>query len=486
MSGWASAEESEPPVRLRHQQYIDERLRPYHSRLSLSSDSHRLKKVCMPYGWHFRVAIAARVAPADHAQPRHRQVYDVAATFAGDALKPRHRHKANGMLELLLQALREQLRRGNGLHQRVASLPNGTMVLFYQISDFPYFEAGLLPVVEMCTAHESSGGVPTPDFTFWSYPSVKSKTLDRTEWPVVLKRLGQLHASLGANRTSMLTWRGDTMMEPGLAARTLPREHQFRRSIALRHVASLGAALAAAGVEADVGHYGSLHLRPSMRGLERARASWPDMCRSRYMLHLDGYSYSASLKYRLACGAVVLRVQGAVGVGRRSLPPIEWFEAATPLRPDIEYVSILPNLSNLVTEVQRLQRDPLRAQRLSDAAARYAATAIAPAAVSSYLEAFLAAYATLFGRWVLRCGSGRAAPRVPEVDPRSEACAEALEALESSRRKKSPTSSAPSRSRAPHAGHVGADGVNGAEHAGHGAERHRDLHPSLVCRTIEA
>ena len=241
------------------------------------------------------------------------------------------------------------------------------------------------------------------------------------------------------------------MQEPGLGSRSLPREHTFRRTLALRRVEELGSDLLAAGVEADVGHHGTVRLHaPRLRSLERAKASWPDMCRSRYMLHLDGYSYSASLKYRLACGAVVLRVVGAIAVGRKSVAPIEWWEAATPLRPHEEYVQIDANLSNLMPEVRRLQREPHLSRRISDAAASYAQKAIGPAAISSYMDALLSEYVKLFGKWARVCGrSTGTIHRVSEVDARREACAEARE----------------TRQRAESA-------------------EHRGLRPSLVCRTV--
>ena len=58
-------------------------------------------------------------------------VFWVAATYSGDALKHLHRHKAQGVFELLRQALQDQLRNGGMLHEQIGKLPNRTMTLYY-------------------------------------------------------------------------------------------------------------------------------------------------------------------------------------------------------------------------------------------------------------------------------------------------------------------------------------------------------------------
>ena len=365
---------------------------------------------------------------AAHRPMSNERVFWVAATYVGDALKQVHRHKAQGVFELLRQALQDQLRNAGMLHEQIGKLPNRTMTLYYQFLDWISPQASLLPVAERCTSR-SATGIPIPDFTFSHYPAIapKSLNLTRSDWPSILGRLQQLHADLGWNRTSTIMWRGDVMNQP-FNNRNLPVEHRYRRSrmVELFHD-ELESKLAELGVSSDVGHAGRLALRGSITWMQRQRASWPDQCHSRYQLHVDGFSYAASLKYRLACGAVVLRISGANGVGHRLEAPLEWFEAVRPLRAGVEYVEISPNMSNLVEEVRQLQRDPQKAQRLSAAAASYAANELSQAAVSSFLDAFLTAYATLFAQWHQSCGRAAAHARVREVEADPAGCAAAAE-----------------------------------------------------------
>ena len=403
----------------KHTSYVAGRLQSFHTRLAAlpanndTRSPRRPNKYCLPRWWHLRVAVGASVIDG-------RRTFNTAATFIGDALKPLHRHKAEGALKLLQQHLRVEPC-NTLLHEQVASLPNRSMTLYYVITDWPVVQHGLLPVFEHCTS-ASATGVPIPDFTFWHYPAINPKSLGpaaggRSGWEAARQQLGELHATLGPNRTSTITWRGDQLNEPGGGKeKTLPGDHRFRRSRMLRDLWHMRASLSALNVSSDVVHISSRY--PT----NQPRTSWIDMCRSRYMMHVDGYSYAAALKFRLACGAVVLRIAGANSFFNNRLEaPIEWFEAATPLTPGVEYVAIDANRSNLLDEVRQLQSDPLRARAISDAAATYAATAISPAAVSSYLAAVLTAYAALFARWSSRCALAKG--REPDVPTEPAACA---------------------------------------------------------------
>ena len=191
----------------------------------------------------------------------------------------------------------------------------------------------------------------------------------------------------------------------------------------LAHMHALQPQLASMNVSVDVGHSSKRGpLGGTLTKFNLPAVDWPTLCRSRYMLHLDGYSYAAALKYRLACGAIVLRVPGGNSIGGQVVEaPIEWFEAATPMRPGVEYVPIWPNMSNLMDEVRELERDPERAQGISNAAVGYTSRALSPASVSSYMAELLHAYALFFSTWQRSCRD-LSQHRIPEVDPESSAC----------------------------------------------------------------
>ena len=126
----------------------------------------------------------------------------------------------------------------------------------------------------------------------------------------------------------------------------LPLMHRFRRSRMLQLI-ERQSRLAALGVQVDVGHVKGkqgFNFVGMMQRFNRQPVDIHTQCRSRYQLHVDGFS-AAALKYRLACGAVILRVTGGNSVAHKLEVPIEWFEAVQPLRPGSEYVAIAPDLS---------------------------------------------------------------------------------------------------------------------------------------------
>lgn len=66
----------------------------------------------------------------------------------------------------------------------------------------------------------------------------------------------------------------------------LPREQASRRELAVQHFEALARNLSKLGVRADV--------------RELPKLSWREMCRARYMLHVDGIGSSMALKCELS------------------------------------------------------------------------------------------------------------------------------------------------------------------------------------------
>lgn len=292
----------------RHAEYVAQRMKPVYERIRLSQNPAHSRDLCIPRWWHLRVAVRAT---SDH------RGFTLAATYWGDALMRVHRPKVDGQLGLLRQTL---VRASDSFHAQVAALPNRTLTLYYSISDWINTQRALLPVIEQCTS-ASSTGFPFPDFTFYDYPAIRPEAITssaaatsppaaavatvmasahhpraRGDWPTALALLGNVHRTRGTrNRTPTIVWRGSAQHQPFNNA-NLPPEHRYRRSYVLQAMNSLAPRLATLGVAVDV------HATDAQLG-QRARdrkLTWPQMCAARYQLHVDGYSYAAALKYRLA------------------------------------------------------------------------------------------------------------------------------------------------------------------------------------------
>ena len=267
------------------------------------------------------------------------------------------------------------------------------------------------------SSSSSSHELAVPDYTFASYPAAapllgaSSGTL--APWDEVLEAASSFMG--GRARDEAVVWRGDADRQP-IFQRRLPLEQQKRREKALRKFSRLHEPLARIGLRQDV------RKAPPL--------SWEDMCRARFALHVDGSGASNALKYRLACGNVVLRVRGLNQLGRFVEPQLEWWELLEPPKSGTEWIEIVANLSTVLSHLQALQATPSRAAAIGQAAARYARRVLSPAVVRCYWLTLLQEYARLFGAWRRTCGprgqlpgeanatrsglvAGRAGERVP-------------------------------------------------------------------------
>eukprot|EP00966_Prymnesium_polylepis_P076064 1763593-Prymnesium_polylepis.2 len=250
----------------------------------------------------------------------------------------------------------------------------------------------LLPLGEMCTVPSAVAGIPIPDWSFVEYPNINARRegIRNTSWTALWSALQEQYfgAPPEATRDPVVRWRG-RKTQP-VFWKDAPLEIRIRRSIAGAHLSepNATAALAVLGISNDV-------------KIEREWMGWKDMCRALYQLHVDGYTNAYSLKYRLACGATMLRIEGGNWVGRTTEVPTEWYEAVTPLEPGVHYLPVFANFSNLVDQVVRTSRQD--AGRIAQHAASYAKHHLSPDAVHCFKSTFITMYAKFYERYSRFC-----------------------------------------------------------------------------------
>lgn len=217
--------------------------------------------------------------------------------------------------------------------------------------------------------------IAVPDFTFQGYQKLRSA---RTRWYDVL---GMLLRGAGSvpweRRERKLTWRG--RVRGSQAREALVPYFQAARANATR------VPLDVKPTEGRVG-------RPNFLNLSA-------QCQSKYLLHLDGNGYSAGLKYKLACGSLVIKADSALdefyypglraGVHYLRLKPehrgkLRWaFEAR-----------MLPRLNQLFNDTESAEGSA-RASRIAAAGQRFAAEQLTEPGISCYWYVVLRHYALL-------------------------------------------------------------------------------------------
>lgn len=359
-----------------HDLYVKQKLAHFSRRLDALNalNASTLRCIAVP-GWEVNLTLSADSGNIT-----------LNATYRGSALKQTHKHKADSVVKLIQHVVQ--------LHQpmllpELRQLQDRRSSFFVSINDFQAEDRGSpLPLLERCTTVSSTAGVPIPDYTFNDYQEARSSNSDG-RWQALLSILLNFAASNNVTqRQPKLTWRGSANQPHFIW--TLPLEHRHRRTHAVAQLMQHRGRLERAGIKVDV---------------QGGHLNWSQQCTSRYLLHLDGYSYSASLKYKLACGAVILRVTGGNLLhrgGRRFEPPLEWFEAVAPLTNVT--IPILANMSDMEAKLLDIHENPSRLKALSTAATNYAQMHLSPDAVMCYLAVVLRTNIRLFGRWKRMCG----------------------------------------------------------------------------------
>lgn len=328
--------------------------------------------------------------------------------YTAASLKPAERLKVDGLSSVLLDAVRHH---AQAIHTLLAHDAHHPLEMFFDTGDFlGQTWTELLPLLAYTTSAHSNT-LPVPDWTFAN--ASLGITTPNVPWEELRRALlAQAARSDPPKRVPLVQWRG-TLHEPSWV-HELPSEQRARRSLAVRTFKRLNHTLVSTlGIASDV-HFASDS--PS----HPAHLTWPSACNARYQLHVDGIAaYSLALKYRLTCGAVVLRVPGVSVVGNHIEPQREWWEAAVPPTAGVEYEQLDPtlNASKLLATLRRLEADDgAHARRVGRAAAEYAAEQLSPAAVRCYWRSLLVEYASLHARVRRACADARH-PKV--VGPRA-------------------------------------------------------------------
>ena len=327
----------------------------------------------------------------------------VSLTYLVGGLKPSGRYRADGFARVLLDAIKPHV---TELRRIIMRAEPPELTLFFFTSDFT--GDGLkfpLPGL-FFSSSASSRHLAVPDFTLAHFPHAltllrRSAQNGTDAQPLVtfdeVSRTLLSREVSSASRGSVVAWRGTLNAAPTRDKR-LPPEQRQRRRFALDTFQSLRTQLRQLGLRADV----------SGKPL-----SMQEMCDAKYQLHVDGTSASNSLKCRLACGNVVLRVKALNSVGRFVEPQLEYWELLQPPEAGVEWVELEGNLTNAVPELTRLQREPGLADAIGRKGREYVRRVLSPEAVSCFWLQLLREYATIYAQWRGLCRG------LPEVWRRS-------------------------------------------------------------------
>ncbi|GLI65058.1 hypothetical protein VaNZ11_008484 [Volvox africanus] len=292
------------------------------------------------------------------------------------AFKELHRHnephKPAGMQRVIERAVMQH----NA--DLVRSLGKKELKFIFGTEDFPIVDTWLklrLPSFQMCHSPETAD-VPVPDFTWELYN--QAQYTNNSWWEV--RRLLLL-------KSAMLPWklrerdlfmRGDAGVGYRKVLMPFMHEAQVNRS--------------------DVALFG---MKVNFRSTgfyvtEMRHFSWLDnWCQHRYLVHTSGLTYSASLKYKLACGAVILNFRGDFqefyypalkpGVHMLSFPEVDREALVT---------KVAPELKSRLAELESAHQDT--PPPMAMAAREFAVTQLTDASLSCYWYKTLLAYAGLY------------------------------------------------------------------------------------------
>eukprot|EP00316_Scyphosphaera_apsteinii_P024114 CAMPEP_0119307372 /NCGR_PEP_ID=MMETSP1333-20130426/7898_1 /TAXON_ID=418940 /ORGANISM="Scyphosphaera apsteinii, Strain RCC1455" /LENGTH=322 /DNA_ID=CAMNT_0007310911 /DNA_START=267 /DNA_END=1232 /DNA_ORIENTATION=+ len=203
----------------------------------------------------------------------------------------RSRLGGQGKLTGMLQILRGSL---HDFAHELQPMLMQPMQLFFNFNDFPSVSGSRrnpghrlrLPMFAM-SASDFTTEVPIPDFTFFTYSKVTG--VKSSHWPVLSAEIAR-SAPRWDLRRDVLFWRG-CVGGSRIRSFLFPR---FR---------NLSANALPVALDADDSGWFGRH--------KEVYTSLPDQCKSKFLLHMDGNAYSAGLKYKLACGSLVIVVRSS-------------------------------------------------------------------------------------------------------------------------------------------------------------------------------
>lgn len=235
--------------------------------------------------------------------------------------------------------------------------------------------------------------VSIPDFTFEEYIEINSKAVNKSwtsnSWRKVYARLQSVKQD-----KSGFVWRGGH-------SNTLRNSVLKRLKKVPAKLAPLLAEVAPDGINVDPPPEVNRHM------------SIYEQCRWAFTFYLPGYHYSASLKYKLACGQTIIFVRDEV----RSE---EFFYDALKDNENIYFVR--SDLSDLWEVMERALRQHVeRGGAVGAAAHEVAETYLSQRGIDCYVLLYLSRYyLPLVDRtweaWERRSGSRRPGPGMPEVE----------------------------------------------------------------------
>ena len=256
--------------------------------------------------------------------------------------------------------------------------------LFWTMLDFPILgrrserrNKHRLPHFAMC-GQRTQAEIPVPDFTFHSYGKLSGREPD-TSWAAISRRLRE-----GAEGRQ--AWR---LRQRRLTFRGTVSGSRMRRAL----VPNL---MACARNETAV----PLDVQDTCCGARKRayRLNLTEQCRSRYLLHLEGNAYSASLKYKLACGSLVLLIDSSCEEfyypalqAHKTHVPIQlskiWSKNEDLIARDFR-ATLLPDLRAKLAYYESAEGGAAAA-RIAAAGQRFAAEQLGQGAISCYWYAVL-------------------------------------------------------------------------------------------------
>eukprot|EP00887_Chlorella_sp_A99_P000462 scaffold17.g462.t1 len=196
--------------------------------------------------------------------------------------KPNQRYKKDCLLATLRAAVEEHgAALGAALDRRALRFVVGT-------EDFGIVWRGAkwrLPAFALCTDDDHTD-IPVPDFTFTCYPETRYKN---SSWPAIQELLQR--------KSDMVPW----------GERHSSIFHRSNWGTYLNGSAGVSD-VEALGAELDIEDTGFVSVHQGKAATKHDNFEWLDaQCDYKYTIHTAGFSYSAGLKYKLACGSLVFK-----------------------------------------------------------------------------------------------------------------------------------------------------------------------------------
>ncbi|KAL4853837.1 Golgi apparatus protein 1 [Chlorella vulgaris] len=231
--------------------------------------------------------------------------------------KPNQEHKKRCMLGLLADAVQRYSAELTEL------LGDRTLRLIVETEDFAVVFRGQhwkLPAFAMCTDNTHSD-IPVPDFTFSCYPEARYRN---SSWPAIQDLLQRKSDMVGWHeRDPEIFHRSNWKVGPRQGLMPLLQSYD-NGSAGVSAEEAFGAGL-------DIGDTGFVTVSKGQAHGKHNEFVWLDgQCDHKYLIHTAGFSYSAGLKYKLACGSIVFKFHSQY---------TEFYEPA--LQDDVHVVQLL-------------------------------------------------------------------------------------------------------------------------------------------------